>query len=58
MFVLIYVDDIIITSPSPEAIDGLLSTLKYDFAVKNLGHLKFFLGIEVIPNEHGVILSQ
>jgi hypothetical protein len=58
MFVLIYVDDIIITSPSPEAIDGLLSTLKSDFAVKNLGHLKFFLGIEVIPNEHGVILSQ
>jgi hypothetical protein len=58
MFVLIYVDDIIITSPSPEAINGLLSTLKSDFAVKNLGHLKFFLGIEVIPNEHGVILSQ
>uniref|UniRef100_A0A2N9F635 Reverse transcriptase Ty1/copia-type domain-containing protein n=1 Tax=Fagus sylvatica TaxID=28930 RepID=A0A2N9F635_FAGSY len=40
------------------AIDGLLSTLQSDFAVKNLGPLKFFLGIEVIPNEHGVILSQ
>uniref|UniRef100_A0A2N9G3P5 Integrase catalytic domain-containing protein n=1 Tax=Fagus sylvatica TaxID=28930 RepID=A0A2N9G3P5_FAGSY len=58
MFVLIYVDDIIITSPSPAAIDGLLSTLQSDFAVKNLGPLKFFLGIEVIPNEHGVLLSQ
>uniref|UniRef100_A0A2N9G7E6 Reverse transcriptase Ty1/copia-type domain-containing protein n=1 Tax=Fagus sylvatica TaxID=28930 RepID=A0A2N9G7E6_FAGSY len=58
MFVLIYVDDIIITSPSPVAIDGLLSTLQSDFAVKNLGPLKFFLGIEVIPNEHRVILSQ
>uniref|UniRef100_A0A2N9HIG1 Reverse transcriptase Ty1/copia-type domain-containing protein n=1 Tax=Fagus sylvatica TaxID=28930 RepID=A0A2N9HIG1_FAGSY len=58
MFVLIYVDDIIITSPSPAAIDGLLSTLQSDFAVKNLGPLKFFLGIEVIPNAHGVILSQ
>jgi hypothetical protein len=58
MFILIYVDDIIITSPSPVAIDGLLSTLQSDFAVKNLGPLKFFLGIEVIPNAHGVILSQ
>jgi hypothetical protein len=58
MFVLIYVDDIIITSPSPAAIDGVLSTLQSDFAVKDLGPLKFFLGIEVIPNEHGVLLSQ
>jgi hypothetical protein len=58
MFVLIYVDDIIITSPSPAAIAGLLSTLQSDFVVKDLGPLKFFLGIEVIPNEHRVLLSQ
>ena len=58
MFVLIYVDDINITSPSPVAIDGLLSILQSDFTIKKLGPLKFFLGVEVIPNDHKVILSQ
>uniref|UniRef100_A0A2N9F495 Reverse transcriptase Ty1/copia-type domain-containing protein n=1 Tax=Fagus sylvatica TaxID=28930 RepID=A0A2N9F495_FAGSY len=58
MYVLIYVDDIIITSSSSDAIDTLLSQLHHDFAVKNLGSLKFFLGIEVISNSDGAILSQ
>jgi hypothetical protein len=52
------VDDIIITSSSAPAIDTLLSNLKSDFAVKHLGPLNFFLGIEVIPTAHGVLLSQ
>uniref|UniRef100_A0A2N9H904 Reverse transcriptase Ty1/copia-type domain-containing protein n=1 Tax=Fagus sylvatica TaxID=28930 RepID=A0A2N9H904_FAGSY len=58
MYVLIYVDDIIITSSSSDAIDTLLSQLHHDFAVKNLGSLKFFLGIEVLSNSDGAILSQ
>ena len=58
MYVLIYVDDIIITSSSSDAIDTLLSQLHDDFAVKNLGPLKFFLGIEVLSNPNGAILSQ
>uniref|UniRef100_A0A2N9F0Q1 Uncharacterized protein n=1 Tax=Fagus sylvatica TaxID=28930 RepID=A0A2N9F0Q1_FAGSY len=58
MYVLIYVDDIIITSSSTTAIDTLLSNLHKDFAVKNLGSLKFFLGIEVLSNPSGVLLSQ
>uniref|UniRef100_A0A2N9HTS2 Reverse transcriptase Ty1/copia-type domain-containing protein n=1 Tax=Fagus sylvatica TaxID=28930 RepID=A0A2N9HTS2_FAGSY len=58
MYVLIYVDDIIITCSKPSAIDELLLVLKSDFAVKDLGCLNFFLGIEVIRNEHGALLSQ
>jgi hypothetical protein len=58
IYVLIYVDDIIITSSSAPAIDTLLSNLKSDFAVKHLGPLNFFLGIEVIPTAQGVLLSQ
>uniref|UniRef100_A0A2N9I5M9 Reverse transcriptase Ty1/copia-type domain-containing protein n=1 Tax=Fagus sylvatica TaxID=28930 RepID=A0A2N9I5M9_FAGSY len=58
MYVLIYVDDIIITSSSTTAIDTLLSNLHKDFVVKNLGSLKFFLGIEVLSNPSGVLLSQ
>uniref|UniRef100_A0A2N9GZQ2 Reverse transcriptase Ty1/copia-type domain-containing protein n=1 Tax=Fagus sylvatica TaxID=28930 RepID=A0A2N9GZQ2_FAGSY len=58
MYVLIYVDDIIITRSKPSAIDELLLVLKSDFAVKDFGCLNFFLGIEVIRNEHGALLSQ
>uniref|UniRef100_A0A2N9HBY2 Reverse transcriptase Ty1/copia-type domain-containing protein n=1 Tax=Fagus sylvatica TaxID=28930 RepID=A0A2N9HBY2_FAGSY len=58
IYILIYVDDIIITSSKPAAIDDLLHSLTHDFAVKDLGTLNFFLGVEVISNPHGIILSQ
>jgi hypothetical protein len=47
IYLLVHVDDIIVTSSSPAAIDALLSDLKSDFALKDLGNLNYFLGIEV-----------
>jgi hypothetical protein len=47
IFLLVYVDDIIVTSSSPTAIDALLADLKADFAIIDLGPLHYFLGIEV-----------
>ena len=58
MFILIYVDDIIITCSNPTEIDELLILLQSEFAIKDLGKLNYFLGVEVIPNAHGTILSQ
>jgi len=58
MYLLIYVDDIIIVSSVPTAIDELLQLLSTDFAVKDLGKLHYFLGIEVIPVKDGLLLSQ
>ena len=58
IYVLIYVDDIIITSSSPAKIDHLLKHLQSDFAMKHLGPLQVFLGIEVIPTSTNIILSQ
>jgi hypothetical protein len=58
MYVLIYVDDIIITCSKPEAIDELLRHMESDFAVKDLGTLNFFLGIEVLKSSDGITLSQ
>ena len=58
IFVLIYVDDIIVTSSSDEAITGLLKDLSVEFALKDLGDLHFFLGIEVKKHEDGLHLSQ
>lgn len=51
---LIYVDDIIVTWSSSEAIAALLN----DFALKDLGELNFFLGIEVKKMTDDILLSQ
>jgi hypothetical protein len=58
IYLLVYVDDIIITSSSPSAIDALLLDLKSEFAIKDLGDLHFFLGIEVKKVADGVLLTQ
>jgi hypothetical protein len=58
IFVLIYVDDIIVTSSSDQAIQALLHDLKNDFAMKDLGELNYFLGIEVKKTRHGLLLTQ
>jgi histone deacetylase 1/2 len=58
IFMLIYVDDIIVTSSSPEAVTALLEDLRTDFALKDLGNLSYFLGIEVNAKQGGIVLSQ
>lgn len=58
VYMLIYVDDIIIVSSSSTAADKLIQKLKVDFAVKDLGPLEYFLGIEVKQEKNGILLSQ
>jgi hypothetical protein len=58
VYFLIYVDDIIITSSNTSVIDELLGLLRAEFAIKDLGGLNFFLGIEVVPTSSGVLLTQ
>jgi hypothetical protein len=47
MFVLVYVDDIIVASSSQETTNALLKDLEKEFALKDLSKLHYFLGIEV-----------
>jgi hypothetical protein len=58
IFLLVYVGDIIVTSSSPAAIDALPADLKTDFALKDLGDLHYFLGIEVKHLSDGILLSE
>jgi histone deacetylase 1/2 len=58
LFVLVYVDDIIVASSSQQAIDAILVDLQADFALKDLGNLHFFLGIEVKRGHGGLTLTQ
>jgi histone deacetylase 1/2 len=45
MFVLVYVDDIIVASSIPSATTALLKQLNKEFALKDLGELHYFLGM-------------
>jgi histone deacetylase 1/2 len=58
IYVLVYVDDIIVTSSSDHAITILVQDLNKNFAIKDLGDLHFFLGIEVKRNHNGLVLTQ
>ena len=54
----IYLDDIIIIGNNSEEKDKLEQGLMKEFAIKNLGRMKSFLGIEIAHSSNGIILSQ
>jgi hypothetical protein len=58
MYVLAYVDNLIIVSSSEAATTHLLHKLDQEFAIKDLGPLHYFLGIEVHSTASGLLLSQ
>lgn len=58
IYVLVYVDDIIVASSSPKATVALLKDLQKEFALKDLGDSHYFLGIEVKRGNDGLVLSQ
>lgn len=58
LVLLIYVDDIIITSSSDAILTNLLTFLGTKFEVKDLEPLHFFLGIQVSRSHSGLHLSQ
>ncbi|KAJ0606762.1 putative RNA-directed DNA polymerase [Helianthus annuus] len=55
---IIYVDDIIITGSDEEEIVLLRKNLFKEFEIKDLGGLKYFLGIEVLRSKEGIFISQ
>jgi hypothetical protein len=56
--IIIYVDDMIITRDDIEEISRLKEQLPAQFEIKNLGRLKYFLGIEMAKSWRGILLSQ
>ena len=55
---IVYVNDMIITGDDIEEISRLQEQLSIEFEMKNLGGLKYFLGIEVARSRQGIFLSQ
>ncbi|XP_073121790.1 uncharacterized protein [Henckelia pumila] len=55
---IVYVDDIILTGDDIEETHRLKKSLSREFEMKDLGQLKYFLGIEVAKSKRGITVSQ
>ncbi|KAK1650639.1 hypothetical protein QYE76_068444 [Lolium multiflorum] len=58
VYMLVYVDDIVVVSSCARASASLIQRLGETFPVKDLGPLHYFLGIEVVRDSGGMTLSQ
>ncbi|XP_068639303.1 uncharacterized mitochondrial protein AtMg00810-like [Aristolochia californica] len=58
VILLVYVDDIIITGTDSGLITKLQKVLHADFHMKDLGQLRYFLGMEVHHTPRGIFLNQ
>ena len=55
---LVYVDDILIANNDPQSVANMKVVLDKQFKLKDMGNLKYFLGLEVARFEKGISLCQ
>ena len=58
IYLLLYVDDIIIIGNNSTHISSLITTLSTIFELKDLGSLHYFLGIQITRSQFGLTLTQ
>ncbi|GKC17865.1 ribonuclease H-like domain-containing protein, partial [Tanacetum coccineum] len=57
-YLLLYVDDIVLTASSKSLLQWIIGSLHQEFALTDLGSLNYFLGISVTHDSSGLFLSQ
>ncbi|GJW18476.1 ribonuclease H-like domain-containing protein [Tanacetum coccineum] len=57
-YLLLYMDDIILTASSTSLLQRIISLLHAEFAMTDLGPLNYFLGISAMRTTSGIFLSQ
>ncbi|PKU67431.1 Retrovirus-related Pol polyprotein from transposon TNT 1-94 [Dendrobium catenatum] len=58
LYLLIYVDDLLLTGNDSSTVQLLIHKLKTNFSLKELGSISTFLGIQVQHTPHGLFLQQ
>ncbi|XP_018625461.1 uncharacterized mitochondrial protein AtMg00810-like [Nicotiana tomentosiformis] len=58
VIILVYVDDLLITGSNDQLITEAKEILHRQFKLKDLGELKYFLGIKILRSVIGVVLNQ
>ncbi|XP_070020838.1 uncharacterized mitochondrial protein AtMg00810-like [Nicotiana sylvestris] len=56
--ILVYVDDLLVTRSSLRLIQQVTKDLKERFKMKDLGELKYLLGIEFSRSQKGIVMCQ
>jgi hypothetical protein len=57
-YLLLYVDDIVLTASSESLLRWIITSLQQEFAMKDLGALHHFLGVTIEPHPAGLLLYQ
>lgn len=57
-YLLVYVDDIIFMASTTSLLQRIIHELCREFAIRDLGMLKFFLGVQVRRDANGFFLTQ
>ncbi|XP_070049055.1 uncharacterized mitochondrial protein AtMg00810-like [Nicotiana tomentosiformis] len=58
VLILVFVDDLIVTSSNLHLIKQVRKVLQERFKMKDLGELKYFLGIEFSRSQEGIVMCQ
>jgi hypothetical protein len=58
LYLLLYVDDIVLTASSEQLLRHTITALEREFSLKDLGALHYFLGVAVTRSPTGMFLSQ
>lgn len=58
MVILIYVDDLLLTGNDSNMIQETKEILQHAFKIKDLGELRYFLGLEFGRNKDGILIHQ
>jgi hypothetical protein len=56
-FIIIYVDDLILTSYDPKILNHVKTILKKKFEMTNLGYLHYFIGLQVLQMKEVFFIS-
>jgi len=57
-YFLVYVDDLLLTGNDSKFLQTFIGSLSNRFSLKNMGSPHYFLGVEIIPLQSGLLLSQ
>ncbi|GJV90494.1 ribonuclease H-like domain-containing protein [Tanacetum coccineum] len=57
-YLLLYVDDIVLTTSSQPLLQLIIASLHQEFSMTDLGSLNYFLGISITRDSSGMFLSQ
>ena len=58
VIICIYVDDLIVGGDNEAEIAHVKTLMKQEFDMKDLGELRYFLGIEIVRTKEGIWLSH